>query len=56
MRLGRRYSGLLEEYDKLALEYLKRRKEGKGFNFFHFMIDLEGGPCVARDFPVVVRK
>ncbi|MBO5207995.1 MAG: thioether cross-link-forming SCIFF peptide maturase [Lachnospiraceae bacterium] len=40
--------GLLEEYDKLALEYLKRRKEGKGFNFFHFMIDLEGGPCVAK--------
>ncbi len=39
---------LLEEYDKLALEYLKRRKEGKGFNFFHFMIDLEGGPCVAK--------
>lgn len=39
---------LLEEYDKLALEYLKRKKEGKGFNFFHFMIDLEGGPCVAK--------
>ncbi|MDE6748954.1 MAG: thioether cross-link-forming SCIFF peptide maturase [Lachnospiraceae bacterium] len=39
---------LLEEYDKLALEYLKRRKEGKAFNFFHFMIDLEGGPCVAK--------
>lgn len=39
---------LLEEYDKLALEYLKRRKEGKGFHFFHFMIDLEGGPCVAK--------
>ncbi len=39
---------LLEEYDKLALEYLKRRKEGKPFNFFHFMIDLKGGPCVAK--------
>ncbi|MDE5933210.1 MAG: thioether cross-link-forming SCIFF peptide maturase, partial [Lachnospiraceae bacterium] len=39
---------LLAEYDKLALEYLKRRKEGKAFNFFHFMIDLEGGPCVAK--------
>ena len=39
---------LLKEYDKLALEYLKRRKEGKAFNFFHFMIDLEGGPCVAK--------
>lgn len=40
--------GLLEEYDKLAIEIIKRRKEGRGFNFFHFMIDLEGGPCVAK--------
>lgn len=36
------------EYDKLAAELLKRRKEGRGVNFFHFMIDLEGGPCVAK--------
>lgn len=35
-----------EEYDKLAVEMIKRKKEGKGFNFFHFMLDLEGGPCV----------
>jgi uncharacterized protein len=27
---------------------IKRKKDGKGFNFFHFMIDLEGGPCVAK--------
>ena len=40
--------GLLEEYDRLAVELLNRRKEGKGVNFFHFMIDLEGGPCVAK--------
>ena len=39
---------LLSEYDKLAVEYIQRKKEGKGFNFFHFMIDLEGGPCVAK--------
>ncbi len=39
---------LKEEYDKLAAEMIKRRKEGNGFNFFHFMIDLEGGPCVAK--------
>ena len=25
---------------------LRRHKEGKDFNFFHFMIDLQGGPCV----------
>ncbi len=37
---------LLEQYDILADEMLKRRKEGRGFNFFHFMIDLECGPCV----------
>lgn len=32
---------------------IKREKAGKGFNFFHFMIDLTGGPCVAKDFPAV---
>ncbi len=39
---------LKEEYDKLAMEMTRRRREGRGFNFFHFMIDLEGGPCVAK--------
>lgn len=39
---------IMEEYDKLAKEYIKRRKEGRGFNFFHFMIDLNQGPCVAK--------
>ncbi|HEY8419108.1 MAG TPA: thioether cross-link-forming SCIFF peptide maturase [Clostridia bacterium] len=34
-----------QEYEKLAREYLKRRKSDKWFNFFHFMIDFEGGPC-----------
>ena len=37
---------IFEEYDKLAVEMIKREKEGRGFNFFHFMIDLTGGPCV----------
>lgn len=36
------------EYDKLAIEMLKREKEGRGFNFFHFMLDLTQGPCVAK--------
>lgn len=36
---------IFEEYEKLAIEMLKRQKEGKWFNFFHFMIDLTGGPC-----------
>lgn len=39
---------LMEEYDKLAKEMIKREQEGKGFNFFHFMIDLTQGPCVAK--------
>ena len=39
---------LFEEYDKLAVEMINRHKNGDDFNFFHFMIDLEGGPCVAK--------
>ena len=39
---------LFEEYDKLAVEMIRRHKSGEDFNFFHFMIDLEGGPCVAK--------
>ena len=39
---------IFEEYEKLAKEMLKRKKEGKNFNFFHFMIDLTGGPCVTK--------
>ena len=29
---------ILEEYDRLAVEYIKRKKEGRGFNFFHFTL------------------
>ena len=39
---------LLAQYDELAAEMQKREEEGNGFNFFHFMIELEGGPCVAK--------
>lgn len=39
---------LMEEYDKLAKYIIERRKAGHWFNFFHFMIDLSGGPCVAK--------
>ncbi len=39
---------IMEEYEKLAAEMIKRKKEGKGFNFFHFMIDLDQGPCVIK--------
>lgn len=39
---------IMEEYDRLAEEYIKRHKEGRGFTFFHFMLDLNQGPCVAK--------
>lgn len=39
---------LYAEYDKLALEMLKRIEENNEFHFFHFNIDLDGGPCVAK--------
>lgn len=39
---------LFKEYEDLALEYVKRHNESRGFNFFHFMIDLEQGPCVIK--------
>ena len=36
------------EYEALADEYIKREAEGRGFLFFHFNIDLEGGPCLQK--------
>lgn len=39
---------IYKEYEKLALEMIKRKKEDKCFNFFHFMIDLEQGPCAIK--------
>ena len=39
---------VLDQYDRLAAEYVKRRREGRGFTFFHFQIDLKQGPCVAK--------
>jgi len=37
---------VLKEYDLFAEKYLESRKSDKWFNFFHFMIDLENGPCI----------
>ncbi len=37
---------LFEEYEKLAVEMLKRQKEGNPFEFYHYMLDLKNGPCV----------
>ena len=37
---------VLEQYEKLAELMLKRHREGRPFTFYHYMIDLKGGPCV----------
>ncbi len=39
---------LLEQYEILANEMVKRNKKGEGFTFYHYMIDLDGGPCVVK--------
>ena len=39
---------IFAEYDKLAAEMVNRYHTDKDFNFFHFMLDLTGGPCVAK--------
>ena len=41
---------LLSEYERLACEMLERKREGKGrdFTFYHYMIDLTGGPCIVK--------
>ena len=38
---------IMENYDKLYEEMVRRKREGKDeFNFYHFNVDLNGGPCV----------
>ena len=37
---------VLEQYEKLAQLMLERDKEGRPFTFYHYMIDLTGGPCI----------
>ena len=37
---------VLDQYEKLAELLLKRDAEGKPFTFYHYMIDLTGGPCI----------
>ncbi|MBE6659609.1 MAG: thioether cross-link-forming SCIFF peptide maturase [Ruminococcaceae bacterium] len=35
-----------EQYEKLAELMLARHREGRPFTFYHYMIDLKGGPCI----------
>ena len=37
---------LFEQYEKLATEMVKRQKEGRGFTFYHYILDLQHGPCI----------
>ena len=37
---------VMEQYEKLAQLMLERDKAGKPFTFYHYMIDLTGGPCI----------
>ncbi len=39
---------IYSEYEILAREILERKKRGEGFNFFHFMLDLDQGPCAIK--------
>ena len=37
---------IFEQYEILAKEMLKRKKEGRPFTFYHYMLDLKNGPCI----------
>ena len=37
---------VLEQYELLAKEMLRREREGRGFTFYHYMLDLAHGPCI----------
>ncbi len=39
---------VFEEYEHLANVIIERKKQGKAFNFFHFMLDLQQGPCAIK--------
>lgn len=39
---------LKEQYEILANEMLKRYRKGNGFTFYHYMIDLDAGPCIVK--------
>ncbi len=39
---------IFEEYENLAKQLIEKKKKGEGFNFFHFMLDLDQGPCAIK--------
>lgn len=42
------FPAIAEEYEKLSKILIERKKNGTSFNFFHFMIDLDQGPCAIK--------
>ena len=39
---------VFREYERLAEKILESDKKGERFNFFHFMVDLDQGPCAIK--------
>ena len=37
---------ILEQYEILSKEMIKRKKANNGFTFYHYMLDLQNGPCI----------
>jgi uncharacterized protein len=37
---------IYEQYEKLSEKYIQYQDQGKGFRYYHFLMDLDGGPCV----------
>lgn len=40
--------GIKQSYERLAKEFLQRKRENPALQFFHFMVDLTDGPCLAK--------
>ncbi|HZK87886.1 MAG TPA: thioether cross-link-forming SCIFF peptide maturase [Anaerovoracaceae bacterium] len=39
---------IFEEYDRLTDLYMEKMSKGEAFDFFHFNVDLEQGPCIVK--------
>jgi uncharacterized protein len=37
---------IFNQYEKLAERYIEYQDQGKGFRYYHFLMDLDGGPCI----------
>ena len=37
---------VMKQYEDLARLMLRRKREGRPFTFYHYMLDLSGGPCI----------